>query len=107
MGDSAKQLTRRGSAAGTDEVIHVVFKAELEADEEPVGRMAIVRPSELRERGADSVPGRQYGGVCVCREPDCDPGERCRRCGKGNKRWVTLLEAEEIARRRGVSLVEA
>ena len=103
MGDNHEQLLQ---AAEADEVIRVVFKAELEADDEPVGRIAIVRVSDLCENGITSLPGRPYRGVCVCREPDGDPGEACRRCGRDNERWVGLIEAEEIARRHGAPLVE-
>jgi hypothetical protein len=106
VGDNREQRTL-GATSEADEVVRVVFKAELEADEEPVGRIAIVRSSELREdRASDSLPGRPYTDVCVCWEPEGDPGEPCRRCGRDNERWVGLIEAEEIARRRGAPLVE-
>lgn len=75
MGDSDRQQKDRDAAS---EVIRVVFKVELEADEEPVGRIAIVRGSEVR--GADAA----------------------QRTG----RWVGLIEAEEIARLHGARLVE-
>lgn len=105
MGGNHEQ--RNLEAAGeADEVVRVVFKTELEADEEPVGRIVIVRASDLRESSVTSLPGRPYRSDCVCREPEGDPGEPCRRCGRDNERWVGLIEAEEIARRCGAPLIE-
>lgn len=105
MGEDQEE--RNLEAAGeADEVVRVVFKAELEADEEPVGRIAIVRSSEVRSADRSPLPGRPYRGLCLCREPEGDPGEACRRCGRDNERWVGQIEAEEIARRHGAPLVE-
>jgi hypothetical protein len=61
-----------------DEVVRVVFKAELEANEEPVGRIAIVRRSD--DRSADVA---QHTG-----------------------QWIGLIEAEVIAHHHGAPLVE-
>ncbi len=71
-----KHEQRDLGAAG--EVVRVVFKVELEADDEPVGRIAIVRRGEVRPAGAGPLPGL----------------------------WMGLIEAEEIARRHGAPLVE-
>lgn len=78
MGDSDQQRRHGREHGKADAVVRVVFKVELEADEEPVGRIVIVRGSEA----SGAVTARPTG------------------------RWVGLIEAEEIARRHGAHLVE-
>lgn len=78
MGASKHQRLSEKAAGEADEVVRVVFKAELEADEEPVGRIAIVRGAEARSADVTRPTGR----------------------------WLGLIEAEEIARRHGAPLEE-
>ena len=85
---------------------YIAFKDEGTTDGgEPIGPVSFVTKADEELTG----PAALMGGPreeCECQEPDCEPGERCRRCGKENERWVTLSHAEEIARRRGVVLRE-
>jgi hypothetical protein len=68
----------QGDLEAAGEVLRVVFKVELEADEETVRRIAIIRRVQARQAAADPLPGR----------------------------WMGLIEAEEIACRYGAPLLE-
>ncbi|MGD9734214.1 MAG: hypothetical protein AB7V58_01200 [Solirubrobacterales bacterium] len=85
---------------------YIAFKDEGTTDGgEPIGPVSFVTKADEELTGVAALMGGPRE-ECECQEPDCEPGERCRRCGKENERWVTLSQAEEIARRRGVVLRE-
>jgi hypothetical protein len=104
VGNSKQHAQNREPAIEADEVVRVVFKAELEADEEPIGRITLVRRRDLEAGSDPGEPGRPCRGSCLCPEPVGDHGETCGRCAADIERWATLIEAEEIAHRRGASL---
>jgi hypothetical protein len=89
-----------------DDLSYVAFKHEYSADNgEPLGPIFFVTKADEELTGEAAI----FGGPlekCECKEPDGEPGERCRRCGKDNERWVTLAYAEAVAHGRGVPLRE-
>jgi hypothetical protein len=85
---------------------YVAFKDEDEVGGEPVGPISFVTKADEEVTGVAALMGGPRE-QCECDdEPQGEPGKRCERCGKENKRWVTLSHAEEVARQHGVMLRE-
>ncbi|HMJ74021.1 MAG TPA: hypothetical protein VK471_11745 [Solirubrobacterales bacterium] len=99
--------TATGGAApqrdGNDDLSYVAFKHEYSENGHPLGPIFFVTKADEELTGEAAIMGGPLE-KCECEKPEGEPGERCRRCGKDNERWVTLAHAEAVAQRHGVEL---
>jgi hypothetical protein len=117
------ELCVNGGRAPTDEQAAPVYKALEQLNDElqkvvifkneddwagvPQGPVTVGPDPDLVVLCGDALlAGEPWWPPCLCEPPRGEPGKACSKCGGKIQAWVTLPEAEEMARELGLEVRE-